>query len=493
MKRAARITQSGPRRACGCLILLAAMGLARAPAAAEAPYQAMGTKVGEVTARSAIIWARLTLEPQARWGGFRFPGPRVQDGGPPLLPGDVQMDDLDGACAGTPGRARLIIGTSPDLMGARRTPWVNVGPETDFTVQFHLTNLKPNTEYFYAIEARDPAGEVRRRERICRFVTAPRPNEWTEVTFVVITGQLYRHLDDPKGFKIYPAMGALSPSFLVATGDTVYYDGEPPRATSVELARHHWHRMYALPRLVQFHRSVPGYWIKDDHDTWCNDCWPGMATKKMGDFTFAEGQAVFLEQVPMSKRTHRTFRWGKGLQIWLPEGRDFRSPNNMPDGPEKTIWGEAQKQWLKRSILASDAAFRIMVSATPMVGPDRPNKRDNHANAAFATEGDEFRRWVRDQGLRNFFVVCGDRHWQYASVHPETGLWEFSCGPASDEHAGGTPGEDPTYHRFHRVNGGFLSVTVTEVDGVPTCLFRHHDVDGNVVFEHTITTAVDTD
>ncbi|MFQ5809824.1 MAG: alkaline phosphatase D family protein, partial [Armatimonadota bacterium] len=339
----------------------------------------------------------------------------------------------------------------------------------------------------YAVEARDLEGQTRRRERVCRFVTAPKGDAWADVTFVVITGQMYVHLDDPKGFKMYPAMGELAPAFLVATGDTIYYDGEPPRATSVDLARHHWHRMYALPRVVDFHRSVPGYWIKDDHDTWCNDCWPTMKTGKMGDFTFAEGQQLFLEQVPMGAKTHRTFRWGKGLQIWLPEGRDFRSANNMPDGPEKTIWGEEQKQWLKRSILASDAAFRIMVSATPIVGPDRSGKRDNHSNKGFAAAGAEFRHWVRDEGLRNFFVACGDRHWQYASVHPETGLMEFCSGPASDKHAGGTPGEDPAYHKFHRVKGGFLSVTVTRVNGTPTCIFRHHDVDGNVVYEYEAT------
>ena len=45
----------------------------------------------------------------------------------------------------------------------------------------------------------------------------------------------------------------------------------------------------------------------------------------------------------MGEQTYRTFRWGKDLQIWLVEGRDFRSPNNMPDGPDKTIWGAEQK------------------------------------------------------------------------------------------------------------------------------------------------------
>ena len=79
----------------------------------------------------------------------------------------------------------------------------------------------------------------------------------------------------------------------------------------------------------------------------------------------------------MGERTHRTIRWGKDLQIWLVEGRDFRSPNTMPDGPGKTIWGKEQKQWFFDTVKASDATFRILLSPTPIVGPDRKNKNDN--------------------------------------------------------------------------------------------------------------------
>jgi alkaline phosphatase D len=31
--------------------------------------------------------------------------------------------------------------------------------------------------------------------------------------------------------------------------------------------------------------------------------------------TFEQGLRIFREQVPMSERTYRTFRWGKTLQI----------------------------------------------------------------------------------------------------------------------------------------------------------------------------------
>ena len=89
--------------------------------------------------------------------------------------------------------------------------------------------------------------------------------------------------------------------------------------------------------------------------------------------------------------------------------------------------------------------------------------------------GDEY--WI---GLKNFYVACGDRHWQYHSIDPETQVHEFSSGPASDEHAGGTPGLDEDYHVYHRVRGGFLSVTA----GPSGIAFRHRDVHGNVVYEY---------
>ena len=38
-------------------------------------------------------------------------------------------------------------------------------------------------------------------------------------------------------------------------------------------------------------------------------------------------------------------------------------------------------------------------------------------------------------------------------------------------------------HRYLRVKGGFLSVTVDREEDVPVATFRHHDVDGKVVNE----------
>ena len=86
---------------------------------------------------------------------------------------------------------------------------------------------------------------------------------------------------------------------------------------------------------------------------------------------------------------------------------------------------------------------------------------------------------------KNVFVICGDRHWQYHSVHPQTGLQEFSVGAASDSHAGGTPGENKAYHRFHRVKGGFLSVELRPDGAQSVIAFQLRTVDGAVAYEAT--------
>jgi alkaline phosphatase D len=391
-------------------------------------------------------------------------------------PQGTSLADIRNAVPGTTGEVR--VGYRPGSNGTwLKTDWAAVDPQRDFTRQFLLEGLQPNRGYSVIVESRQSADGPGGQSLKGRFRTAPAPDDPARVVFTVSTGQAYGDQDDPGGYKIYAAMLKLKPSFFVHTGDIVYYDR---LAKTAELARYHWQRTYSLPTNVRFHRQVASYFIKDDHDAWQNDCWPTMSNEKMFEFTFQQGLAIFPEQVPMGELTYRTRRWGKDLQIWMVEGRDYRSANPDPDGPNKTIWGAEQKAWFKRTVQESDAAFRVLISPTPLVGPDRKNKNDNHSNAGFTHEGDELREFIA--GQKNMAVVCGDRHWQYLSIHPKTKVREYSCGPASDGHAGGWKDEYfyPEYHRFLKVKGGFLSASVERIDGKPTLTFRHHGVDGQV-------------
>ena len=471
------------------LLMLFCGGCAMQPAHSSGPFQASGIKIGEVTDTEAIIWTRLTGSgkrlgteapiPQVSYPDRKKKNANRPDAGPVVtFPGGSTVQTLEGAVPGTTGRIRVSYKAQPANQW-KHTNWQPVDPKKDHTRQFKLTRLSPNTKYLVRIESQaDNGGKGQTIDG--GFQTAPLPDRAEKVVFTVSTGQAYGDQDAPGGgYKIYGQMLKLDPDFFVHTGDIIYYD---KLAKTLPLARWHWWRMYSLPTNVEFHRQVASYFIKDDHDTWRNDCWPAMQNNFMGEFTFKQGQAVFLEQVPMGAETWRTYRWGKDLQIWLVEGRDFRSPNKMPDGPDKTIWGKQQKQWFKRTVAESDATFKILISPTPLIGPDRTKKNDNHANKGFTHEGDELRQFISRQ--TNMYVICGDRHWQYVSEHAKTGIREYSCGPASNKHAGGWK-NDMRYpeHKYLNVTGGFLAGTVERKNGIPTLTFHHYSVDGEILNE----------
>jgi alkaline phosphatase D len=448
------------------------------------PHQATGTRVGEVTEQSAIVWTRLTKHPQRNNEGVVFAKKVDRKNDRPTI---TPVEQIEGACPGMAGRVRLRYGLRGDLSDATETAWINATDATDFIQQFRLSGLKPDRTYHYLSQTASPSDSPVRSEFRGKFSTAPARTTPSSFRFCVMTCQGYQDRDHADGHPIYPSMLALEPKFVTMTGDLVYYDSNEPRAVNPALARLHWERMFSLPRLVAMMRNASSYWLKDDHDTLSDDSWPGM---KAGELTFAEGQKIFRQQAPLGEQSYRTFRWGRDLQIWFTDGRDFRSPNKMPDGPDKSIWGAEQKAWFKRTIQESNATWKILISPTPLVGPDRQNKNDNHSNAGFAHEGDEIREWLKAHVPDNFFVVCGDRHWQYHSMHPTAGTQEFSVGAASDSHAGGTPGENKTYHRFHRVKGGFLSVELRTEGHQSQIAFQLRDVNGAVGYEATFRRAV---
>lgn len=462
---------------------------------ADGPYQATGIRIGDVTHNWAFVWTRLTTTPDRV--GMDAPLPQVtyedpktgethpepESGKPdwnPIVtfPDGSTIDTIQGACPASPGEVRVRYRKEGEENWGGEG-WKTVKLKHDATWHFILTRLSPATRYELLVETRPPGGEVSSTVE-GGFTTAPAADDAKRVAFTVTTGQRYTQMDvEGGGFRLYNAMLKDRPDFFVHTGDIMYYD---ELAKTEALARWHWQRTYSLATNRDFHRQVASYFIKDDHDTWRNDCWPTMGGIYMGDFTFAQGQAIFREQVPMDEKTYRTVRWGKDLQIWLVEGRDFRSPNDMKDGPDKTIWGAEQKAWFKQTVKESDATFRVLISPTPIVGPDRARKNDNHANVGFTHEGDELRKFIADQ--KNMYIVCGDRHWQYVTVDDETGVREFSCGPATDEHAGGWNPKDRTKeHQYLNVIGGYLGVVVDRIDETPTATFTHYSVDGAPLHE----------
>lgn len=426
------------------------------------PQQCMGFRMVEVRHDQAIVWARATRWPLPNLGDLpviRFKksadtGARNNSGA--ILP-ENGVAGLRFAVPGVLADMRLRyrqVGSNP----WRESDWVRVDHQTDYSCLLLLKELTPDTEYELRIEARAPQANTVSTTQTGQLRTNAAPDQRKPLRLAVGTCQEFNDRDGPHGFDVYRTMLDRETDAYILAGDVVYYDA---LARSIDLANYHWQRTYSLPTLVNFHKQVPTYFLKDDHDTYVNDSWPGKYFQWTDDFRFEDGQRIFREQTALPEPAYRTVQMGKDLQLWMLEGRDHRSPNPDPDTPAKSVLGAEQKRWLEQSLRSSNAKFRVIVSPTPIVGPDRENKHDNLSNDNFTNEGREIRKLLAS--IPNTIVVCGDRHWQYHSIDPETKLHEFSVGPVSNRHAGGWKQEDyrSEIHQYLRVAGGYLELNLT--------------------------------
>ena len=480
----------------GVLVGLATLGAAcgaEPPTVEIAITNGQGEIAGEVTTDSVILQSRLTT-----------------------LDGWV-----DGDLAGAAGVARFEVATNAEFTTVvTMTDWIDATADNDHIVKTRVDGLTPDSDYFYRV-VYGPDAEHTVYGPARSFATHAGAGGEVATSFMVVTGMNYfQFFDNPNraftgpdkdlGYPALATMLSMDPDFFVATGDNVYYDVPfQGRADTAPTMRRKWHEQLGKQRFIDLFAAVPTYWEKDDHDYRYND------TDNTSDQTPlpALGKRVFLEQVPIvdpadaNPVTYRTHRVSQDLQIWLTEGRDYRSSNMADAGPDKTLWGAAQLDWFKRTLSESDATFKILISPTPMVGPDDadqagrpadnhdPLKRDNHSNPqGFRHERDELFAWLIENDFldKGFYIVCGDRHWQYHSLHPD-GFEEFSTGAIIDANSrvGRPPGDpesnDPDalimqYYTYDEPTGGFLNVTITPGDA-PTAAFRFYDEQGALMYE----------
>lgn len=466
--------------------------------------------VGEVTQNSAVFQARLTASDTLVFDDIHDPEN--------LANADVE---------GKEGIARFEIADDASFADPIRTVWLLATPDRDFIVKKEVNNLQANKRYYYRLEYGIDSLNTKRSD-INTFNTFPSEDTEAPVDFIMLAclhlerfyfgggfgkasaqgKEAYKGEDKHLGFHGFETIAQMEPDFLIANGDNVYYDHPPDyKATTQAELRAKWHRLFAMPRNRVMLSRIPTFWMKDDHDHRFDDSDTVAVNERHGAKPSNElGIRTFLEQVPVadpddeSAVTFRTVRINKLLQIWMVEGRDYRSPNAMPPGPEKSIWGEEQKAWLKQTLLESDAIFKILVSPTPMVGPDDLRKRDNHTNPyGFRVEGEEFFQWLKENDFlnKNFYIICGDRHWKYHSVHP-IGFEEFSCGALVEQNSrlGKLPGDEDSTDPAGKIiqpytdagpSGGFLKVSVLPASDVAhdkhTIVFLLYDQHGKELYK----------
>ena len=444
-------------------VLAAALVLvALAPGPAGGTGPALLVTIGDVTATTAVVWARLPA------------------------PGEVAVSLKPAAGEG----------------GARGT--LEITRRADFTGKLVLSGLTPATRY--AWQARG-GGETVAGE----FVTAPAADARARVRFLwsgdLGGGGFCRPMDG--GYRIFRTMALTRPDFFLFVGDTIYADikcdrpGVVPGADFVATrldqyrARHRYQR--EDPALQELLRATSVDAIWDDHEV-RND-FSGPTEPLM-----PTGRRAFLEYWPIvppddePTRLYRKFRWGRLLEVFILDTRQYRSPNAAPDGPGKTMLGAAQRRWLVDSVSASTATWKVVVSSVPLSIPTgSPARRDSWSNASvygtpqeggtgFAVERDALLRQLRERGVKNLaFVVADVHHAEIIRHHPAPGwsFHEFVAGPLSARFGRPRPLDEGLNPRSLFARSGVNNFG--EVTLEPAHLtVRLYDEEGAVLFTHTI-------
>ena len=372
-------------------------------------------------------------------------------GDSPLL---ITVGEVTGTSAVVWGRGfeerPLIVEYAPVTGGSSAAASVVLTQNADFAGKVALTGLTPATRYAYRVRH---AGESVEGS----FVTAPARDQARPVTFLwsgdLGGGRQCRHIQD--GYPIFRPMAQRRPDFFLFVGDTIYADvrcGGPDWVPGYDFVatrldefreKHRYNR--SDPGVQDFFRSTSVYAIWDDHEVKNDFSGPGEPLMAAGRRAFIEYWPI---QPPLDEpfRLYRKVRWGKLLEIFILDTRQYRSSNRDPDGPGKTMLGAAQRRWLIDNVSTSTATWKAVVSSVSLSVPTgRGNARDSWSAAnvlgspegdatGFAVERDRILRALRDRRVKNLFWIVADVHHAELIRHapwPDFAFHEFIAGPLS--------------------------------------------------------------
>jgi alkaline phosphatase D len=410
--------------------------------ASDRPVIACGIQSGDVSADSAVIWAR----------------------------------------ADRPARMRIECSVAENFKSIIRAASADALPNSDFTSKVLVDGLPAGQDIFYRVQLENLdgiAGEAQRGH----FRTAP--VERSSVSFVWSGDTLGQGWGiDPSrgGMRTYRTMRDNRPDFFIHSGDHIYADCPVPSelrlpngeiwrnivteeksvvAHSLAQFRGNYKYNWLDENFRAFHAEVPMFAQWDDHEV-TNDWSPIGSADETGyteDGTsklVARARRAFFEFMPIremlerSGRVYRKISYGPLLDVFLIDMRSYRDStwNKREDKSDTFILGREQLAWLKRELLASNATWKVIAADLPIglisedavaLGDGPPERREHEIADLLSL--------IKRAGIRNTVWLTADMH--YTAAHhydPNRAVfsdfepfWEFVSGPL---HAGTwTPGE----------------------------------------------------
>jgi phosphodiesterase/alkaline phosphatase D-like protein len=274
------------------------------PSAHAARGFSFGVTAGDVTASSAIPWAK----------------------------------------ANKSGLYTLQVSPNKRFIGGVRNVGVRANKSADNTMQAKVKRLKPGKRYFFRFT------RGRLRSDVGTFTTAPKRSQSKTIEFAWTGDQDFNPEPGKKkpywnNGEVLRRMKAERNAFNVMLGDTIYSDSEVPGrlnpiATTVRAKWAKYKVNLGMPPLRALRASTGYYSHWDDHE-FVNDFSPAEnsfdnGVNINGRTLYNRGVKAFRSYAPVTyskaNGIYRTARWGKNLELFFLDERSFRSANADANG-----------------------------------------------------------------------------------------------------------------------------------------------------------------
>lgn len=419
---------------------------------------------------------------------------------------------LVGWLAGSPAAARLVVMHGPAEL-ASATLWIQTDAPAEVAVSWRvdgetsersialattdatenvvvarLSGMKPGAGAAWRVRAGADVREGSARAQ--PFWTGPAGAR--ELTFAL--GSCYFLADaDPSwpggdyggGYGIFDAIAAQKPDVMLWLGDNVYLQ-QPDFFDPASMAER-YRRQRAFEPLQRLLTATTHLAIWDDHDYGPND----------GDGSYTlKGETLRLFRrywpnpaygLPEVAGAFGAARYGD-VQIFLLDDRYYRSPNRWPDGPDKTMFGAAQLQWLKHALVSAPArSIKLVAGGSQFLKRQGRFEGWHH----FATERAAFHKWLAARKIDGVVFLSGDRHFTELLKIERPGaypLYEFTSSPltsrtpprldaADRDNPDVVPGTQVVSRQFGIIRiggpGNDRRLAFESYDGTGSLLWRH--------------------
>lgn len=337
-----------------------------------------------------------------------------------------------------------------------------------------LTNLEPNTTYYYRFKKGIHTDTI-----TGHFRTFPEVGAKGSYTFVAGSCQ------ETANMKVFDVIPEYNPWFMLHTGDFTYpdYQIRPNYSADYKTVAYSYRKRYDEKQMKQMLFTVPIDYIYDDNDYVGgngsrynkNDFHSTFKGKTRHEFVtdsfpafwrrnVIKGYTQFFpgyEMVDTSEGIYHSFKFANAEFFFVDRCSARPHPNSYSfkwdekkkrwkfDPPEdQVLFGKKQMDWLKEGLKNSTADWKFIVSGVPFNMAcrkliDKGMKIQNmHAKgysgfhmaigfasyfAGYPAEQNDFMQFLKDNDIKDVIVISGDTHHNVMDDGTNAGLPELNA------------------------------------------------------------------